>query len=111
MIQQLESVHPLLAPALGIVLLLAVAVVVDLVAKRVLVRAARRFAENSRVTWDDALVAHNVFGRLSQVLPPLVVFLAISFVLGLHEALVRLARKVVTGYMVLMLTMTLTSLL
>ncbi|HKL62804.1 MAG TPA: mechanosensitive ion channel family protein, partial [Woeseiaceae bacterium] len=111
MIQQLESVHPLLAPALGIVLLLAVAVVVDLVAKRVLVRAARRFAENSRVTWDDALVAHNVFGRLSQVLPALVVFLAISFVPGLPEALVRLVRNVATGYMVLMLTMTLTSLL
>jgi len=77
----------------------------------VLVRAARRFAENSRVTWDDALVAHNVFGRLSQVLPALVVFLAISFVPGLPEALVRLVRNVATGYMVLMLTMTLTSLL
>ena len=111
MIQQLESIHPLVPPAVGVVLLLTVALVVDLVAKRVLVRAAQRFAENSRVTWDDALVSHNVFGRLSQVLPALVVFLAIPFVPGLPEAAVRLVRNVATGYMVLMLTMTLTSLL
>lgn len=111
MIQQLESIHPLVPPAVGVVLLLTVALVVDVMAKRVLVRAARRFAENSRVTWDDALVSHNVFGRLSQVLPALVVFLAIPFVPGLPEAAVRLVRNVATGYMVLMLTMTLTSLL
>ncbi len=111
MIQQLESIHPLVPPAVGVVLLLTVALVVDLVAKRVLVRAARRLAENSRVTWDDALVDHNVFGRLSQVLPALVVFLAIPFVPGLPEAAVRLVRNVATGYMVLMLTLTLTSLL
>ncbi|WP_405226271.1 mechanosensitive ion channel family protein [Lentisalinibacter sediminis] len=111
MLERLESVHPLAPPALGLVLLLVVAVTVDLVAKRVLVNAARRVAARSRVTWDDALVAHNVFGRLAQVLPALVVFLAISFIPGLPETLVRLARNVATGYMVLMLTMTLTSLL
>lgn len=111
MIQQLESIHPVVPSAVGVVLLLTVALVIDLVAKRVLVRAARRFAASSRVTWDDALVAHNVFGRLSQVLPALVVFLAIPFVPGLPEAAVRLVRNVATGYMVLMLTMTLTSLL
>jgi len=111
MIEQLESIHPLISPALGVLLLLIVALLVDLVAKRILVNAARRFAASSRVTWDDALVAHNVFGRLSQVLPALVVFLAIAFVPGLPEAVVRLVRNVATGYMVLMLTLTLTALL
>jgi len=111
MLERLEAIHPLAPPALGLVLLLAVALVVDLVAKRVLVNAARRLAARSRVTWDDALVAHNVFGRLAQVLPALVVFLVIPFIPGLPEALVRLARNVATGYMVLMITMTLTSLL
>ncbi|HKL64392.1 MAG TPA: mechanosensitive ion channel domain-containing protein [Woeseiaceae bacterium] len=111
MIEQLEAIHPLAPPVLGLVLLLVVALVVDLVAKRVLVSAARRLAARSRVTWDDALVAHNVFGRLAQVLPALVVFLAIPFIPGLPETVVRLARNVATGYMVLMLTMTLTSLL
>ncbi|WP_405242185.1 mechanosensitive ion channel family protein [Lentisalinibacter salinarum] len=111
MIERLESIHPLAPPALGLALLLVVALVVDLVAKRVLVNAARRLAARSRVTWDDALVAHNVFGRLAQVLPALVVFLAIPFIPDLPDTVVRLARNVATGYMVLMLTMTLTSLL
>lgn len=109
MIERLGSFHPLLPPLLGLAVLLLAAVIIDLVARRILVRAARRLAERSRVTWDDALVSHNVFGRLAQVLPALVVFLAVPFVPGVPEALVRLLRSVATGYMVLMLTLTLTA--
>ena len=54
--------------------LLAAAVVIDLIAKRILVGAVRTLANRSSVSWDDALVSHNVFGRLVQVVPALIVF-------------------------------------
>ena len=59
------------APGAGVIALLVGAIVVDLVAKHLLVGAVRTFAKLSRSTWDDALVAHNVIGRLVQVLPAL----------------------------------------
>jgi miniconductance mechanosensitive channel len=111
MFEQLASIHPLLAPGAGVIALLVGAIVVDLIAKRLLVGAVRTFAKLSRSTWDDALVAHNVIGRLIQVLPALIVFVGVSFISGLPESVVQLFRNVAMGYMVLMLTLGLTGML
>ena len=109
MLEQLSSIHPYLPPVVGLLALLIGAVVLDLVAKRVLVGLVRAFAEHSTVTWDDTLVEHNVFGRLVQVVPALVVFAGVPFIPGLQDSLVQLIRNVAMGYMVLMLTLGLTA--
>ena len=111
MLEQLSSIHPYLLPGAGLLALLIGAVIIDLVAKRILVGIVRAFAERSSVTWDDALVEHNVFGRLVQVLPALVVFAGVPFIPGLQDSLVQLIRNVAMGYMVLMLTLGLTAML
>ena len=111
MLEELDSIHPLLPPVAGILALLAGAFVVNLIAKRLLVGAVRAVAKRSSVTWDDALVEHNVFGRLVQVVPALVVFVGATFVPGLPEVAVQLMRNVAMGYMVLMLTLALTAML
>ena len=60
MIEQLDSIHPLLPPVVGVLALLASAIVIDLIAKRLLVGTVRAFAKRSSFTWDDALATHNV---------------------------------------------------
>ena len=111
MFEQLGSIHPLLPPVVGVLALLAGAVIIDLIAKRLLVGTVRKIAKRSSFTWDDALVTHNVFGRLVQVVPALIVFVGVSFVPGLPEGVVQLMRNVAMGYMVLMLTLALTAML
>ncbi|MEE8345319.1 MAG: mechanosensitive ion channel domain-containing protein [Woeseiaceae bacterium] len=111
MFEQLGTIHPLLPPGVGLLALLAGAVIIDLIAKRVLVRTARAFARRSRFSWDDVLVTHNVFGRLAQVVPALIVFVGLPFVPGLPEGVAQVLRNVATGYMVLMLTLALTAML
>ena len=111
MFEQLGTIHPLLPPTTGLAALLAVAVTINLIVKHVLVRAVRAFAKGSSATWDDALVAHNVFGRLVQVLPALIVFVGVPLVPDLPEGVVQLIRNVAMGYMVLMLTLALTAIL
>jgi len=111
MFEKLDSIHPLLPPVAGVLALLAAAVIIDLIAKRLLVGTVRAFAKRSSQTWDDALVTHNVFGRFVQVVPALIVFVGVSFVPGLPEGAVQLMRNVAMGYMVLMLTLALTALL
>ncbi|RZV33887.1 MAG: hypothetical protein EX272_14055, partial [Chromatiales bacterium] len=88
MLEQLGSIHPYLPPAGGLLALFIGAVIIDLVAKRVLVGIVRAFAERSKVTWDDALVEHNVFGRLVQVVPALVIFAGVPFIPDLQDSLV-----------------------
>ncbi|MDH3350847.1 MAG: mechanosensitive ion channel family protein [Gammaproteobacteria bacterium] len=109
MFERLASIHPLLPPVGGVLALLAAAVILDLIAKRLLVGTVRVVAKRSSFTWDDALVTHNVFGRLAQVVPALIVFVGVPFVPGLPEAVVQLMRNVAMGYMVLMLTLALTA--
>ena len=111
MFEQLGTIHALLPPGLGLATLLAAAVIINLIVKHVLVRAVRAFAKQSSVSWDDALVAHNVFGRLAQVVPALIVFVGAPFVPDLPEGGVQLVRNVAMGYMVLMLTLALTAML
>ena len=111
MFEKLDSIHPLLPPVAGVLALLAGAVIINLIAKQILVGTVRAFAKRSSQTWDDALVTHNVFGRLVQVLPALIVFVGVPFVPGLPEGVVQLMRNVAMGYMVLMLTLALTALL
>ena len=111
MFEQLGTIHPFLPPGEGLLALLAGAVIIDLIAKRILVRTVRAFARRSRFSWDDALVTHNVFGRLAQVVPALIVFVGVPFVPGLPEGGTQVLRNVAMGYMVLMLTLALTALL
>jgi len=111
MFEKLSSIHVLLPPVVGVLALLTVAVIIDLVAKRLLVAVVRSFARRSRATWDDALVSHNVFGRLAQVLPALIVYVGIPFIPSLAEGVVLLTRNIAMGYMVLMLTLALTAIL
>ena len=111
MLEQLGSIHPLLPPVTGVLALLAGAIIIDLITKRLLVGTVRAFAKRSSSTWDDALVAHNVFGRLVHVVPALIVFVGVPFVPGLPEGVVQLMRNVSMGYMVLTLTLALTAML
>ncbi|MFT5138404.1 MAG: miniconductance mechanosensitive channel [Lysobacterales bacterium] len=111
MFEQLRTIHANLPLGAGLLTLLAAAVFLDLILKHVLVRAVRAFAKRSSVTWDDALVSHNVFGRVVQVVPALIVFIGTPFVPDMPEAGVHLIRNVAMGYMVLMLTLALTAML
>jgi len=111
MFEELGSIHPLLPPTAGLLALLAAAIVIDLIAKRILVGTVRTFAKRSSVSWDDALVDHNVFGRLVQVVPALIVFAGVTFIPELAEPGVKLIRNVAMGYIALMLTMAVSAML
>ena len=111
MFDQLDTIHPLLPTAAGLLALLTGAVIIDLIAKQILVRSVRAVARRSSATWDDALVTHNVFGRLVQVVPALIVYVGVPFVPGLPEGGSQLIRNVAMGYTVLMLTLALTAIL
>jgi miniconductance mechanosensitive channel len=111
MLEKLADIHPLLPSAAGLLALFSVAIIIDLIVKQVMVRTVRAFAKRSSATWDDALVAHNVFGRLVQVVPALIIYVGVPFVPGLPEGGAQLIHNIAMGYMVLMLTLTLTAML
>ncbi len=111
MIEKLTAISPLLPPVLGVAALLLGAVVVDLLVKGILVRGVQTMARKSSATWDDVLLEHKVFSRLAQIVPGIIVYIGIPFIPDLPDAVVQLTRNVAAGYMVLMVTMSLSALL
>ena len=111
MIEKLAAIHPLLIPVLGVAALLLAAVIADLLVKGTLVRGVKTMAKRTSATWDDVLLEHNVFGRLAQVVPGMIVYSGVPFVPDLSDTAVQLTRNVAAGYMVLMVTLSLSALL
>ena len=60
----------------GWVGVLFLAVVANFVARRVIVRGMHAVVSRTKTRWDDVLVEHRVFERLSHLAPALVVYLA-----------------------------------
>jgi miniconductance mechanosensitive channel len=111
MLEQLSVVHPLLPAVVGSLALLLVAILADLVAKRLLLVAVRAAVTRTRSSWDDALLEHNVFGRLAQIVPVLIISYGIVLVPGITESAEKIVRNVVSAYMILMIMLTLTAVL
>lgn len=109
--EKLGAIHPLLPPSVGLLGLIVAALIADIIIKRILVGAVRAVAKRSKVTWDDALIKHNVVGRIVQLVPAFIIFAGVAFVPDLPEYGAKLIRNIAMGYMVLVSTMALTALL
>ncbi len=105
----LAAVNPLLPTAAALVALLVGAWIADRIAKVILIGMARRFAAMSSVTWDDILVEHKVFERIVHLVPAIIIFWGIDLVPEVPDGVVTVVRNVMLGYMILMLTLALTS--
>ncbi len=111
MFEQLSAIHPVLPVVAGSLALLLLAVLADLVAKRLLLVAVRAVVTRTRASWDDALLKHNVFGRLAQIVPVLIISYGIVLVPNIAESVESVVRNVADAYMILMIMLTLTAVL
>jgi miniconductance mechanosensitive channel len=92
--------HPVLGQLIGLAVLLAVSALSYFLARRLIVGTIRGFAARSAVHWDNALVDHQVFGRLSHVVPALVTFYGVELIPGAGEDLEGVVRRVSVAVMI-----------
>ncbi len=109
--ETLELLPSWASSLLGLFLLVLVALLADLVAKRQLVRLVRRISRRTKYTWDDALVKHGVFGRFAQLLPALVFYFGLDLVPGLPDGVVVVGENLAISYGLLMLSLATAALL
>jgi len=68
------DVHPAAATALGVVILLAVAVIAYQIARKYLLRVIERVIRRTEGQWDDALLEAHVLSRAASTAPWLVIY-------------------------------------
>lgn len=86
-----EGLSGYIAPlgvALGVIVL---AFLSNFVAKRFLVRSLSYFVRKSRTQWDDYLLRHKVFIRLSHLVPALVIYFSAHLFPSIQDAIQRIS--------------------
>ena len=88
------------AQSVGAVLLIALAIATNWVAKAVILRALRALIRRTPMNWDDALFQAGFFTRLSHLAPAIVVNVFGAFLLGPEARQLGLLQTVVDVYLI-----------
>ena len=96
-----EQVANVAALAVNVLIVIALAFVANLVAKRYVVRGLVGLAGRTVSRWDDAIVARRVFHRLSHLAPALLIYLAAPPVLADYPVWIEAVRRTCLIYMLL----------
>jgi miniconductance mechanosensitive channel len=108
--QTLEQ-QPFLRSALGLALLLLVAMAAGRLARLILLQSLKMLSRQSSFTWLDDLLHNKVFHRLAQTVPSLVVQLGLGGVPHLSPALELLLGNLALACTLLFMTLALSALL
>jgi miniconductance mechanosensitive channel len=94
------GIAELVAIGAGVLVVLVLAAVADLVAKRVLLRAVLGLARRTETNWDDAVIKRRVFHRLAHIAPALVIYSSAPAVLAATPSATAVVRAACLLYMI-----------
>jgi miniconductance mechanosensitive channel len=101
MLTKLSEINAYLPMVAGLLLLVVAAMVAAFVTKRLWLVLVRVLVTRTHTTWDDALVKHNVFGRLGQIVPAVLIYKGIVLVPGVPAWLDAVVQNVAGAWIVL----------
>ena len=104
------GVAAMVAPATGILVVVVLALIANLVAKRLLLRAVVTLTERTEASWDDVVTERRVFHRLAHIAPALVIYFFTPAVLAASSA-ATLVRSGCLLYMIAVVALVLDGLL
>lgn len=102
------AVFETLSAILGV---LIVALLVYVIAAKIVLRAINAVIRRSSTWWDDELEKNNVFGRLAIIAPALVVRWGITFVPNLNDHIIDLVQRVVVATVIIVIARALSAIL
>ena len=89
----------------GLLLLLVAAVVAAFITKRLWLVLVRFLVTRTHTTWDDALVRHNVFGKLGQIVPAALIYKGVLLVPDVPDWFDEVCQNVSVAWILLAITM------
>ncbi len=89
------------AIAIAVVAIALLCVIVNFIAKKLILRGTKLLVRKSKTTWDDSLLERHVFDRLSQIAPALVVYLLASVTFPDDPGIRRLIERFALAYMLI----------
>jgi miniconductance mechanosensitive channel len=85
----------------GLTVTIILAVIVNFIAKFILIKVVHRFVKFSKTDWDDVLLERRVFHRFSHLFPAIVIYAVAPIVMEGHSAAEMVMQKFAYIYLVL----------
>ena len=101
----------LITMSLEVAIVIVLAAVADVVAKRIVVRGLETLVGRTATSWDDIIVKRRLFHRLSHLAPALVLYVFVPTVLDGYEVLIAVVRRASLIYMLLVAVLAVDSVL
>jgi len=105
MLTTLSEINAYLPMLAGLLLLLVAAVVAAFITKRLWLVLVRFLVTRTHTTWDDALVRHNVFGKLGQIVPAALIYKGVLLVPDVPDWFDEVCQNVSVAWILLAITM------
>jgi miniconductance mechanosensitive channel len=96
-----DQVVTFVTMAVEVVFVIALAIMADIVARRIVVRQLEKVVGQTSTVWDDIIVKHRVFHRLSHLAPALVIYVFTQPVFDGYDLWIVVVRRVSLLYMLL----------
>lgn len=96
-----ESLAELFSALIVIAGILLLAVIINFIAKKLILGVIRRFVAKTKNQWDDAFVEHKVFQRLSHIAPALVIYSLAPVPFPDSESATQVIQRFAIAYMIL----------
>ncbi len=88
-----------------------ISVMVDLIAKKILLSVIKEIVHKTKTNWDDILVERGLFDRLAHIAPVLIIYYSIPLIFPGVNSFTDLGQRIVLAYMIALILMMLSSFL
>ncbi|MDP4186728.1 MAG: mechanosensitive ion channel [Bacteroidota bacterium] len=96
-----DCMIPSVSHAIIIILIILLALVGDIITKRLIVTIITAYVKRSKNQWDDVFLEKGVFNRLSHFAPALIVFYSIHFTFNQYQAGIAFIQAMTKIYMII----------
>jgi len=109
MLNELAEINPYLPMLAGLAILVIAAVLAAVITKHLWLVLIRLLVTRTHTAWDDALVQHNAFAKLSQIVPAWLIYKGIQLVPDVSEWLTSVVENVAAAWIVASIAMAVNS--
>jgi miniconductance mechanosensitive channel len=76
-----DSIIPYVGFAIELLIVIAIVILIDFIARKIILNILNAFAQRSKVTWDDVFMKHNVFRNIAHLVPILAINTVVSSIM------------------------------
>ena len=106
-----ENMTHLIITAILTILIVGLAILADLITKKILVGTIRRLLKRTKTTRDDILIKRKVFNRLAHLAPALIILYTADFIFSHYEGFAEIIKSGCDIYIIIVILLVIDSLI